>query len=187
MKIYIKYMVSNRCKLAVERALEELGLAASTMHLGEVILKEKLNNQQYYQLKAKLSKTGLELMDCKTAILIEKIKTIIIEMVHFSDDRPERNFSSILSERVGQNYSYISNLFSQTTGTTVENYIISQKVERIKELLLYDELNITEISYKLNYSSPAHMSSQFKKTTGLTPTFFKKLRKFKMRIALEDL
>lgn len=180
-------MVSHRCKLVVEAALDELDLEHSIVHLGEVNLKNPLSDEQYENLKTRLMKSGLELMDNKTAILVEKIKIIIIEMVHYSDEIPKVNFSDFLSEKLNHNYTYLANLFSQTTGTTIEYYIIIQKVERVKELLLYDELNITEISYRLNYSSAAHLCNQFKKITGLTPSFFKKLRKFRMRIALEDL
>jgi AraC-like DNA-binding protein len=187
MKIYIKYMVSHRCKLVVMAALDQLGLSYGIVELGEVVIKEEISQKQHDQLALSLMKSGLELMDNKKAILIEKIKNIIIEMVHYSDEVPRITFSSYLSEKLDFNYTYLANLFSQTTGTTIEHYIIIQKVERVKELLLYDELNITEISYKLDYSSVAHLSSQFKKITGLTPSYFKKIRQFRNRIALEDL
>lgn len=187
MKIYIKYMVSHRCKLVVMAALDDIGVHYGTVELGEVRIKKHLTQQQHDELAITLLKSGLELMDSKKAILIEKIKNIIIEMVHYSDELPIVNFSTYLSEKLDFNYTYLANLFSQSTGTTIEHYFILQKVERIKELLLYDELNITEISYKLNYSSVAHLSSQFKKVTGLTPSYFKKIKKFRKRIALEDL
>lgn len=187
MKIYIKYMVSLRCKLVVIAALDSLGVQYGTVELGEVKLAEPLTEQQYQQLSSILMKTGLELMDSKKAIVVEKIKNIIVEMVHYSDEFPRVNFSNHLSETLEYNYTYLANLFSQTTGITIEHYVILQKVERIKELLLYDELNIAEISYQLNYSSAAHLSSQFKKITGLTPSYFKKIRQFRKRIALEDL
>lgn len=187
MKIYIKYMVSHRCKLVVMAALDGLGVQHGIVELGEVIVTGDLSEQQRNELAITLMKSGLELMDNKKAILIEKIKHIIIEMVHYSDEVQQVNFSSCLSEKLGFNYTYLANLFSQTTGTTIEHYLIIQKVERVKELLLYDELNVTEISYKLDYSSVAHLSSQFKKITGLTPSYFKKIRQFRKRIALEDL
>jgi AraC-like DNA-binding protein len=187
MKLYIKYMVSHRCKLVVMAALDALGVHYGAVELGEVKITENLTQEQHDQLAITLIKSGLELMDSKKAILVEKIKNIIVEIVHYSDEAPIVTFSSYLSEKLGLNYTYLANLFSQTTGTTIEHYFIIQKVERIKELLLYDELNITEISYKLNYSSAAHLSSQFKKVTGLTPSYFKKIRQFRKRIALEDL
>jgi AraC-like DNA-binding protein len=186
MKIYVKYMVSARCKMVVRSALDALGLHYGTVELGEVDVKEVLSSEQRSRLEITLLKSGLELMDDKKAILIEKIKNIIVEMIHYSDDQPKTNFSYFLSEKLGYNYTYLANLFSIATGTTIEHYIIAQKIEKVKELLLYDELNLTEISYRLNYSSVAHLSNQFKKVTGLTPTFFKNLRQHRMRIALED-
>ncbi|MBK8653921.1 MAG: helix-turn-helix transcriptional regulator [Haliscomenobacter sp.] len=187
MKLYIKYMVSHRCKLVVMAALDGLGLHYSAVELGEVKIEEELTPEQHDQLAITLMKSGLELMDDKKAILIETIKNIIVEMVHYSDEVPRVNFSDYLSENLHFNYAILANLFSQTTGITIEHYFIIQKVERIKELLLYEELNITEISYKLNYSSVAHLSSQFKRITGLTPSYFKKIRQFRARIPLEDL
>jgi AraC-like DNA-binding protein len=187
MKLYIKYMVSHRCKLVVMSALDGLGLHYGTVELGEVKVVENITQEQHDQLAITLMKLGLELMDNQKAILIEKIKNIIIEMVHYADEVPRVNFSDYLSEKLDFNYTYLANLFSQTTGTTIEHYFIIQRVERVKELLLYDELNISEISYRLNYSSVAHLSSQFKKVTGLTPSYFKKIRQFRRRISLEDL
>lgn len=186
MKIYIKYMVSIRCKMAVKLALDQLGLHYSTIELGEVDIKENLTQLQTDTLGKILKTYELELMDDKKSMLIEKIKNVIVEMVHYSDDLPHINFSDYLSEKLHHDYTYMSNLFSSVTGTTIEHYIISHKIEKVKELLLYDELNLTEISYKLNYSSVAHLSNQFKKITGLTPTFFKNLKMYKKRIALED-
>jgi len=187
MKIYIKYMVSNRCKMVVISALENLGLMHGKVDLGEVNVNATLTEEQHERLAKILAKSGLELMDDKKAILVEKIKNIIVEMVHYSEEIPSSNFSDFLVDQMEFNYTYLANLFSQTTGITIEHFMIIQKVERIKELLLYDELNITEISYKMNYSSVAHLSSQFKKITGLTPSYFKKIRQFRKRIALEDL
>jgi AraC-like DNA-binding protein len=187
MKIYIKYMVSIRCKLVVKAELEKMGIEYSGVELGEAVLINDLTSEEHDILKIALFRSGLELMDDKKAMLIEKIKNIIIEMVHYSDEPLRINFSDFLSEKLCQEYTYLSHLFSQATGITIEHYIIAQKIERIKELLLYDELNLTEISYLLNYSSVAHLSTQFKKETGLTPSFFKNLKQHKRRIMLEDL
>lgn len=178
-------MVSIRCKMVVKSELDKLGLHYSVVNLGEVNVYETISNEQREILKAALLKTGLELMDDKKAMLVEKIKNIIIEMVHYSEEVPKTNFSDFLSLKLNLNYTYLANLFSEVTGITIEHYIINHKIERVKELLIYDELSLTEISYKLNYSSVAHLSNQFKKTTGLTPTFFKKL-KDKRRVNLED-
>lgn len=178
-------MVSIRCKMVVKSELDKLGLHYSVVNLGEVNVYETISNEQREILKAALLKTGLELMDDKKAMLVEKIKNIIIEMVHYSEEVPKTNFSDLLSLKLNLNYTYLANLFSEVTGITIEHYIINHKIERVKELLIYDELSLTEISYKLNYSSVAHLSNQFKKTTGLTPTFFKKL-KDKRRVNLED-
>lgn len=187
LKIYIKYMVSLRCKLVVKAALDKLGLHHGVVELGEVQISESITDAQRSQLQAILAKSGLELLDDKRARLIEKIKNIVVEMVHYSDEGPKVNFSDYLTKKMKYDYTYLSDLFSQATGVTIEHYIIAHKIERIKELLLYDELNVTEISYKLNYSSVAHLSHQFKKITGLTPTYFKKLKMYKNRIELEDI
>lgn len=186
MKLYIKYMVSIRCKMVVKAALDDLGLHYGAVELGEVEVKDKLTAQQLEQLRTTLLRSQLVLMEDKKAILIEKIKSIIIEMIHYDDEQPKINFSDFLSEKLNYNYTYLANLFSEVTGTTIEKYIITHKIERVKELLIYDELTLTEISYQLNYSSVAHLSNQFKKITGLTPTFFKQLKR-KKRIELENL
>lgn len=162
--------------MVVKSELEKLGLHYTKLDLGEVDVKENITAEQLDQLKSALSKSGLELMEDKKAILIEKMKNIIIEMIHYADEPYPRNFSDLISEKLKEDYTHLSNLFSEVTGTTIEHYIISHKIERVKELLLYDELNLTEISFQLNYSSVAHLSSQFKKVTGLTPTFFKQLK-----------
>ena len=176
MKLYIKYMVSIRCKMVVKAELEKLGLTYGVVEFGEVEIAEKISSATREQLKSGLLKSGLELMDDKKAILIEKIKSVIIEMVHYADDKPKTN-SDYLTEKLSYDYTYLANLFSEVTGVTIEYFIIAHKIERVKELLIYDELNLTEISYKLNYSSVAHLSTQFKKVTGLTPSFFKELKK----------
>jgi AraC-like DNA-binding protein len=178
-------MVSIRCKMVVKSELDKLGLHYLKVELGEVNIREDLTDEQRNQLKTALLKSGLELMDDKRAILIEKIKIIIVEMVHYAEDVPKINFSDFLSEKLNYDYTYLANLFSEVTGITIEQYIIAHKIERVKELLIYDELTLTEISYRLNYSSVAHLSNQFKKVTGLTPTFFRNLKQ-KKRNTLEN-
>ena len=173
-------MVSIRCKMVVQSELDKLGLHYGKVNLGEVNLKGIITEEQREHLKTALLSSGLELMDDKKAILIEKIKNVVVEMVHYSDEPPKTNFSDFLSEQLKYDYTYLANLFSEVTGTTIEHFIIAHKIERVKELLIYDELNLTEISYLLNYSSVAHLSNQFKKVTGLTPTFFKHLKNKKI-------
>jgi len=173
--------------MMVKTELDKLGLHYIMVDLGEVDIKENISAWQRVQLKAALLKSGLELMDDKKAVLIEKIKNVIVEMIHYEDDFPPREKKSIyISEKLGHNYTYLANLFSETTGVTIEHYILLHKIEKVKELIIYDELNLTEISYKLHYSSVAHLSTQFKKVTGLTPSFFKKL-KHKRRTPLDNL
>jgi AraC-like DNA-binding protein len=171
----------------VKAELDKMDIGYSGVELGEAILTNDLTTEEHDILKIALLRSGLELLDDKKSMLIEKIKNIIIEMVHYTEEPLKINFSDFLSEKLSQEYTYLSHLFSQATGVTIEHYIISQKTERIKELLLYDELNLTEISYLLNYSSVAHLSTQFKKATGLTPSYFKNLKQHKRRIMLEDL
>jgi len=179
-------MVSNRCKMAVKEVLKELGLHFIVVDLGEVEIMENISADQRKQLVTALHNSGLELMDDKRAVLIEKIKTVIIEMIHHTDELIKINFSDFLSAKLNHDYTYLANLFSEVQGTTIEQFIISHKIERIKELIIYDELNITEIAWKLNYSSVAHLSNQFKKVTGLSPSHFKQL-KVKRRSPLEDI
>lgn len=138
------------------------------------------------ELKVNLRKSGLELLDDSRSILVERIKNVIIEMVHYSDEVPATNYSDYISEKLGLDYTYLSNIFSDVKGVTIQQFIITNKIERVKELLLYDELSLTEIAYKLHYSSVAHLSNQFKKLTGLSPKFFK-LMKYKRTSNLEDL
>ncbi len=185
MKLYIKYMVSIRCKMVVKAELDKLGLHYRVVELGEVEIEENITAQQIEELKAGLLRSGLELMDDKKSRLIEKIKNIIVEMVHYKDEFPRTKNSDYIAGKLNHNYTYLANLFSEATGTTIEHYIILHKIERAKELIVYDELTLTEIAWKLNYSSVAHLSNQFKKITGLTPTFFKKL-KSKRLTSLED-
>jgi len=171
--------------MIVQQKLNKLGLHYCTVDLGEVDVKENITSKQREQLRILLLKAGLELMDDKKAVLIERIKNVIIEMVHYSEEVPKVKNSDFISAKLNHDYTYLANLFSEATGITIEQYIIAHKIERVKEFLLYDELNLTEISYKLNYSSVAHLSHQFKKVTGLTPTFYKHLKN-KKRTALEN-
>ena len=179
-------MVSNRCKMAVKEELKKLKLHFMVVDLGEVEIMENISMEQRQLLKAALLNSGLELMDDKKSMLIEKIKNAIIEMVHHSTENIKINFSDYLSQKLNYDYTYLSNLFSEVQGTTIEQFIISHKTERIKELIIYGELNITEIAWKMNYSSVAHLSSQFKKVTGLSPSHFKKL-KDKRRNPIEEI
>lgn len=179
-------MVSNRCKIAVKDELKKLALHFIVVDLGEVEIMENISTEQRTQLKIGLFNLGLELMDDKRGVLIDRIKSVIIEMVHHSDEIIKISFSNYLSEKLSYDYTYMSNLFSEVQGTTIEQFIIAHKIERIKELMIYDELNITEIAWKMNYSSVAHLSNQFKKVTGLSPSHFKKL-KDKRRNPIEDI
>jgi AraC-like DNA-binding protein len=179
-------MVSLRCKMVVKQELQNLGLHFVNVDLGTVEILEDISQLQRSQLDKNLRRYGLILLDDKWKIIIEKIKSIIVEMVHYSDEFPSVNYSDYISEKLGYDYTYLANIFSEVKGMTIQNFIILNKIERVKELLLYDELNLTEISYKLNYSSVAHLSNQFKKVTGLTPSYFKKLKKERFR-NLEDL
>ena len=169
-------MVCLRCKLVVKDELAKLGLKYIHVDLGEAELVESISPAQREQIRAALLRSGLELMDDKKSVLIQKIKNVIIEMVHYSEEPLTINFSQFLSEKLNHNYTYLANLFTEAQGTTIEKFLIGHKIERAKELLIYDELTLTQIAYKLHYSSVAHLSSQFKKVTGLTPTFFKNLK-----------
>ncbi|SHH90484.1 AraC-type DNA-binding protein [Chryseolinea serpens] len=186
MKLYIKYMVSLRCKMIVKEALEKLGLHDTALDLGLVEILEEITPEQRQRLKETLGRSGLELLDDKKSILIDKIKTVIIEMIHYSEELPTVNYSDYISEKLDYDYTYLSNIFSEVKGITIQHFIIMHKIEKVKELLLYDEMNLSEISYKLHYSSVSHLSNQFKKITGLSPSFFKKLRQ-KRTANLEDL
>ena len=179
-------MVSARCKLAVKEQLKKLGLHFILVELGEVDIMEDISGSQMDLLKAALISIGFDLIDDRRSVLIEKIKHIIIDMVHNTDERIKTKFSNYLSEKLNHDYTYMSNLFSDVHGTTIAQFIISHKVERIKELIIYDELTISEIAWKMNYSSVAHLSNQFKKITGLSPSHFKQL-KDKRRNPIEEL
>lgn len=177
MKLYIKYMVSLRCKMKVEEELQELGLTYKSIDLGMVELSSSISTGLHEQLKKNLARSGLELLDDKKSILIEKIKSTIVEMIHYSEEKPKSNYSDYISEKLGYDYTYLSNIFSEVKGITIQQFVIIHKIERAKELLLYDELSLTEISYMLHYSSVSHLSNQFKKITGLSPSFYKLMKK----------
>ena len=179
-------MVSNRCKMAVKDELKKLGLHFIVVDLGEVEIMEDITYEQKEKLKIGLLNSGLELMDDKRSVLIGKIKNVIIEMIHHSDESIKINFSIFLSDKLHHDYTYLANLFSEVQGITIEHFIINHKIERIKELIIYDELNITEIAHLMNYSSVSHLSNQFKKVTGLSPSHFKKL-KVKRRSPIEEI
>lgn len=179
-------MVSARCKLAVKEELKKLGLHFIVVELGEIEIMEDISAETREKLRAALLSTGLELMDDKKAMLIEKIKTVITDMIHNSSDIPKLNYSDFISQKLDYDYTYLSNIFSEVKGITIQQFIIINKIERAKELLMYNEFNLTEISYQLHYSSVAHLSNQFKKITGLSPSQFKQLKN-RNRIPLEEI
>lgn len=168
-------MLCDRCKQMVARILKKMKLHFVIVNLGEVMIKGTITKHQREELKITLHECGLELMDDKEAMLIEKIKKVIIEMIYSDDDSPKINFSVYLSQQLNCNYTYLSNLFSKIEETTLEHFVLLHKIDRVKQLIIYDELNLTEIAWKLNYSSVAHLSTQFKKLTGSTPSLFKTL------------
>jgi AraC-like DNA-binding protein len=170
--------------MAVKAELEKLGLHFTYIDFGEAEVREDLSIEEQKLLNAGLKRSGLELMDDKKSMIIEKIKLLIVELVHYSDEPLKKNLSDYLSEKLNYDYTYLANLFSEVQGTTIEKFFITHKIERVKELLVYDELNLKEIAFKLHYSSVAHLSSQFKKQTGYTPSHFKHL-KHKKRVPLE--
>ena len=178
-------MVSLRCKMVVKDELHALGLRHEVVELGMVEILEDIREQQRELLKENLLRSGLELLDDKRSVLIEKIKNVITEMVYSLEEMPKINYSEHLSKELNNDYTYLSNIFSEVKGITIQQFIIITKIESVKELLLYDEINLTEIAFKLHYSSVAHLSNQFKKITGLSPSFFKKLKQ-KRKGALEN-
>jgi len=186
MKIYIKHMVSLRCKMLVKQELAKLGVNTISVDLGSAETVEFLNGNTLTQLGENLLASGLELLEDKKTILIERIKSVVVEMIHYTVEIPKVNYSDYISEKLNYDYTYLSNVFSEVKGMTIQQFIIVNKVELAKELILYDELNLTEIAYKLHYSSVAHLSNQFKKVTGLSPSFFKKLKQQRVGI-LENL
>lgn len=186
MKLYIKNMVCNRCIMVVESEIRNFGLQPISVTLGEAEIRDDLNDEEKVALDEKLKELGFELMSDKKSRWIEKIKTSIIELVNHQEELEKTNLSTYLSEKLSHDYSFLSNLFSEVQGTTIEQFYISQKIERVKELLVYDELSLSEIADLLNYSSVSHLSKQFKKVTGLTPTHFKNIKE-KKRIPLDEL
>ena len=176
MKLFIKNMVCNRCKMAVLDELEKAGLHSLNVQLGEVEIKENLNSDKLHQLDTALKSLGFEIIDNPKSQLIEKIKNYIIEMIHHNDENVPINLSAQLSQHLHYDYNYLSNLFSEVEGVTIEKYFIAQKIEKVKELLKYEELTLSQIADKLNYSSVAYLSNQFKKQTGLSPSFYKSLK-----------
>jgi len=185
MHIYVKNMVSDRCKMIVKSELTKLGLDYSAVNLGEAEISGGLSKEQRDLLDVALRKSGLELMDDKKNILVEKVKIVIIELVHYTDEQIKVNLSDYLAEKLLHNYTYLANIFSEVKGMTIEKFYLYHKIEKVKELLIYDELSLSEIAYRLHYSSLAHLSNQFKKMTGLTPSDFKKLKN-KKRSTLEN-
>ena len=179
-------MVCSRCKMVVKDELIKLGLHPSSVELGEVNISEELNATQKKQLNQVLLSLGFVLIDDRKSRMIEKIKNEIVQLVHYSGEQPKTNFSEHISSQLHHDYNYLSNLFTEVEGTTIEQYFISQKIEKAKELLVYDELSLSEIAFQMNYSSVSHLSKQFKKVTGFTPTFYKQLKERK-RTPIEEL
>ncbi|CAM4125648.1 helix-turn-helix domain-containing protein [Flavobacterium sinopsychrotolerans] len=186
MKIYVKNMACESCKIFVKEALEELDIAAIKIDLGEIEVKEELTTTEKKKLNSKIKKAGLELLEKKEGILIEKIRSVIIDYVYNSDEKPVIKFSVLLSEKLNHSYTYLANFFSEIEASTIEQYVISLKVERIKELIILEEHTLSAIAFKLHYSSVSHLSNQFKKATGLTPTHFKNLKE-KRRITIQNI
>ena len=174
-------MVCNRCILVVQNELDKLGIEATNIKLGEITLKKDLTTKEREELENVLDPLGFQVIDDKKSRMIEKIKNVIIDLVHHQDNNAKTNLSDVLSDALHHDYNYLSNLFSDIEGTTIEKYFIAQKVEKIKELLVYDELSLSEIADRMNYSSVAYLSNQFKKVTGLTPSHFKQIREDKRK------
>jgi AraC-like DNA-binding protein len=181
MKLYIKNMVCRRCKMAVESELEKLSIVPVSVELGEVALSGPIPAAQKESLSQNLYALGFELIDDRKSKTIERIKNCIIELVHYKDNNLKTTLSQYLAGNLGQDYSALSHLFSEVEGTTIEQYFITQKIEKVKELLMYNELSLSEIAWQLNYSSVSHLSRQFKQITGFTPTYFRNLKDRKRR------
>lgn len=179
--IYIKNMVCDRCIMVVQNELNKLGLIAETVRLGEVTFRNIITAEEKNELVKVLIPLGFQLIDDKRNRIIEKIKNIIIDLVQHQNTDSKTNLSDILSSQLHHDYNYLSNLFSEVEGTTIEKYFIAQKIEKVKELLVYDELSLSEIAFQLNYSSVSYLSNQFKKVTGLTPSHFKQIREDKRK------
>lgn len=181
MKLYIKNMVCSRCKMVVKDQMEKLGLHTLTVNLGEVEIESNLSKDQLLQLDTTLKSVGFELIDNKKSQTIEKIKTAIVTLIHHSDPDLKTNLSEFITLQIHQDYNYLSNLFSEVEGTTIEKYFITQRIEKVKELIVYNELTLSEIADQLGYSSVAYLSNQFKKITGFTPSYFKSLKEYKRK------
>lgn len=179
--LFIKNMVCNRCNMVVQNELDKLDLGVKSITLGEVTLDEEPTVEEKKKLSEALVRLGFQIIDDKKSRIIEKIKNIIIELVHHQDNDAKTNLSEVLSNKLHHDYNHLSNLFSEIEGTTIEKYFIAQKIEKVKELLVYDELSLSEIAFRLNYSSVAYLSNQFKKVTGLTPSYFKQIKEDKRK------
>ena len=181
MKLYIKNMVCNRCIMVVEDVMKKLGIEYKDIQLGEIILDREITKDDRLKVKEALVPLGFELIEDKNSRIIEQIKAIIINIIQNKNSELSENLSDLLSDKLNHDYSFLSNLFSEVEGTTIEKYFIAQRIEKVKELLIYDELTLTEIAFKLNYSSVSYLSNQFKKVTGLTPGHFKKIKEAKRK------
>lgn len=186
MKIYVKNMACESCKIVVKEALKELDISPVKVELGEIETKEDLSDEEKKLLNKKIKTAGLELLENKQGVLIEKIRKVIFDYVYKSDEKPNVKFSVLLSEELNHNYNYLANFFSEVEATTIEQFILALKIERIKELIIFGEDTLSEIAYKLHYSSVAHLSAQFKKITGLTPSHFRALKE-KRRITIQNI
>jgi len=186
MKIYVKNMACESCKIVVKGALEELDISPVKVELGEIEIKQDISTDEKKKLNSKIKKAGLELLEKKQGILIEKIRKAMINYVYKSDEKPNIKFSVLLSKELNHSYTYLANFFSEVEATSIEQFIIALKTERVKELIIFGEDTFSEIAHKLHYSSVAHLSSQFKKVTGLTPSHFKALKE-KRRIAIQNI
>lgn len=178
-------MVCIRCQMVVKSELEKLGIKYANVKIGEADIPETLTDDKLGELDTALRKSGLQVMDDRKSILVEKTKSAIIELVHYTDDQIKVNLSDYLGEKLNHDYTYLANLFSEVKGITIEKFYLTHKVEKVKELIVYNELNLSEIANKMHYSSVAHLSNQFKKITGLTPSYFKALKN-KRRNTLEN-
>lgn len=175
MKLYIKYDINIACKIIVQEQLESLGIAYELMEFGEIELSDSITDEQFGNLQANLNRYGIEIINNQKSQLVQRIKDTIIEMIYEKDKLPTSTISNYLADQLNLSYGYIANVFSEYTYTSIENFIIIQKIERAKKLIVEDGLTLTEVSYKLNYSSVAYLSAQFKKVTGLTPSMFKRI------------
>lgn len=187
MQLYIKNMVCNRCISVVAQELSDLGIGYTSVRLGEVEVPEKLSDRQHSQLKERLTAHGFQLLDDKKSVLISQVKTAVINYIHHDESKNVKvNLSAHIAETVGRDYNYLSGLFSEVEGITIEKFVILQRIEKVKELLVYGELSLSEIAWKMGYSSLAHLSGQFKKITGLTPSDYREIRD-KKRKTLDEI